>query len=617
MAPTVQDLVQKLTEANDSADYYAGELETTEEEFFGVKTELKDMKDGLDQTRKALEETESTLKEGEKKWTLLSDKLSKFEETAGARLKEHEETISALGTAHDKAMADVRAEHQAAIIAAHQEKHTNEEEMSTIVALQLQLENLGKENEEKNDVVSDLTKQRDAARGGLALVAATSSGLEKGLNQMNKTISEITAKYDAALRELSASRDLLQAETAAKVQAQGAAQEFQGQFTSIEVMLDTAINRIGCADTFVYQSKLDYITASAEEVLNLQAEKRKIHLELMQEREAKQESAGTAPDVQVCFDPVVGMSDELEAELRAQIQRKSAEVEGQAARAERQKRDMKCQSMEVANLTAELKRRTEWIRALEMQLAREQTRATELQEVEGQNFQLSRKLDLATPKIAELEKKIGRREATLVRERSDKEIAQNLLSETAKKLEEVKEQSMFRRIANKLYILRIDKDTALIASHAAEMEKLRNEKRQNTIRYKNLLAMPKPIMDGRATLKQLASLRGEIRWAMEQTMKEEMRPRVRMDLENAFSTEKREQLKAEVAREFADIKRDSQRKPGRVISPIHVSLSDVGVQTLTTSVTPSAVEMRIITAIALAHAFVLSAALTLFLSFGL
>ena len=613
----MQDLLRNLTEANDSVDYYAGELETTEEELRAVKAELKDMKDELEKSRKALEETEITLKEGEEKCAQLSDKLRKSKETAGAELKAHEETISVIEAVHDKALADLRAEHQAAIIVACQEKHISDDKKSTIVELQLQLDNLAKENGEKNDVVSDLTKQRDAARGELALAAATSSSLEKGRKNNDKAMSKLTAKHEAALRELSASRDLLRTETAAKEQAQGAAQEFQGQLASIEVMIDTAINLIGCADTFVYQSKLDYITASAEEVLNLQAEKRKIHLELMQERKAKQESGGTAPDVQPSADPVVGMSDELEAELRAQIQQKSSEVEAQAARIERQKMDMKSQGMEVVNLTVELEIRAERIRALEMQLAREQTRATELQEVEAQNALLSRKLDLATPKIAELEKKIGRRETTLARECGDKMRAEKLLAETEKKLEEAKEQSMFRRIANKLYILRIDKDTELIASHAAKMQKLKNENRQNATRYKHLLAMPKPIMDGRATLKQLASLRGEIRWAMEQTMKDEMRPRIRMELENAFSADKREKLKAELAREFIDIKGDGQRKPGRDISPIHVSFSDVGVQTLTTTATPSAAEMRIITTIALAHIVVLSAALALFLSLGI
>jgi chromosome segregation ATPase len=630
---TVQELVAKLAEANETSDFYEDELAEAEKKLSAVERKLaamqvveSEMKEGMEsmgaqlhQAQQQLDQKDVALKEEGEMRAALSNQLSRIEEAARAELNRHKEINSTL-----------RGEYEAAIASAAKEQSPRETSgyelksaLATVAGLQIQLEMAAKMVREKNDLVIDLTNQRDAARGDLA---STSSSYQTTVQSMDRANSEIAAKHEAALRELSASRDLLRAETAAKEQAQGAVQEFQGQFASIEAQIDAAINRIGCADTFVYQSKLDYISASAEEVLTLQAEMSKIHLELKQERETKQESGPAVPDVQERVDRVVEMSDELETELRSQIQKKTVEAARQAAKIKKQKRDFESQGVKVASLMTQVMSREERIRALEKQLAREQSRSRELQDIEAQNALLSRKLDLAIPeitdgekKIAELQKQLNRQGTALVQMRGDKEHAETLLAETARKLEEIKEQSTFRRIANKIYILRIDKDKELIANHAAEIEKLKGALGQAKAES---LRSRRPLINTPAFARQYSEMERRVRWEPKIELTEQIRARVRWELEKTFWSEKREDMEAEVAREFADMKRDVQSK-GMGVSPIHVSLSDAGVLTPTANAPPSSAArmppstMRVVATFTVVNMVILFAAFSLSLFLGL
>lgn len=629
---TVQELVAKLAEANETSDFYEDELAEAEKKLSAVERKLaamqvveSEMKEGMEsmgaqlhQAQQQLDQKDVALKEEGEMRAALSNRLSRVEEAARAELNRHKEINSTL-----------RGEYEAAIASAAKEQSPRETSgyelksaLATVAGLQIQLEMAAKMVREKNDLVIDLTNQRDAARGDLA---STSSSYQTTVQSMDRAKSEIAAKHEAALRELSASRDLLRAETAAKERAQGAVQEFQGQFASIEAQIDAAINRIGCADTFVYQSKLDYISASAEEVLTLQAEMSKIHLELKQERETKQKSGPVVPDVQERVDRVVEMSDELETELRSQIQKKTVEAARQAAKIKKQKRDFESQGVKVANLMMQVMSREERIRALEKQLAGEQSRSRELQDIEAQNALLSRKLDLipeitdGEKKIAELQKQLNRRGTALVRMSGDKERAETLLAETAKKLEEIKEQSTFRRIANKIYILRIDKDKELIANHAAEIEKLKGALGQAKAESSR---SRRPLINTPAFARQYLEMERRVRWELKIELTEQIRARVRWELEKTFWSEKREDMEAEVARGFADMKRDFQSK-GIGVSPIHVSLSDAGVLTPTANAPPSSAArmppstMRVVATFTVVNMVILFAAFSLFLFLGL
>jgi hypothetical protein len=596
-----QDISQQLKEANDTIDYFGAELEESEEKLKNVQHELAEAKGELENTRCALEAEEETCER-------LSLELNKSKQIASAERKKHEKAMAALRHAHEEQSLRVTSEKDLEFAKA------------TIKDLGFQLDKLRKQIREKDGVVSDLARARDEARCDFeTAVAATAFQLETKITNMSGDLSDITAKYEGALAELSATEALLRAETAAKEQAQGAAQEFQGKFTSVETMIDDAINRVGCADNFVHRSKLIYIPESADAVLTLLAEREKSHRALRDERKTKQESGATAPDVQGSVDPVVGMSDDLEAELRAHNQQQRAEIQRQA--------------VEAVNLKSDLKKRDQQIRALEKQLASEQSRATELQELGSQSALFSRKLDLATSKIAKRELMMERRALSLAKVRSEKESDEKLLAETEKKLQEAKEQSMFRRIANRIYTLRIDKDTEIISSQTATLESLRGEIsdlkdqiRQTELRCKKLLALQKPLPDPQATPRQIARLRLRAQFVVEQTVRDQMGARIRKELEDAFSEEKRGLLKAELAREFAGMQRESQDKAARVsgtfddssratvvkesgISPVQVSLSGAGVETPTVAATPSTTGMRIIAIFAVVVLFVVAAAL--------
>lgn len=710
MAPTEnQVLLQQLAEANDLADAYCVDIEELEAKLSAAEDnvkarelEIEDYEIMLDRAGVQFDEKTERCDELEEQLTIaeefhedemsslrteheqaLSDlrreheaaittlrqeRLTQSDKTASAERTNHEEAMSSLRAEHQRALSELKQGHEAAIITLRQEQHAAEKETSTRVStleedlrravaitkdLELQLEGSVQEIRVKSDEVSKLTKERDTARGALESAAATTSQtFDAKIKDLERAVSDTTKERDDALAELSANRDLLQGESREKEQAQGAVEEFRGRFTSIEDMIDDAINHIGCADTFTYLSKLDYISASASAVTTLQAEVQELHRQLMQEREAKQESGAVAPDVPSSGDQVVGMSADLEAELRAdnQLQRaeiegqlctikrqkeelesKTAEIEGQLGTIERQKKVADSKSAEAHNLQISLKRRDERIRALEEQLAREQTQATELRELQSQNALLERKLGQAEPQIARLEQNIADGVEMLRRERNEKDGAQRLLAESEKKLEEVKEQSTFRRIANKLYILRIDKDTELLANQAASVEILKGEVntlkdqiKQKELEYRaQLLTATRSAPRPSSTPRQTESMRLQTRFVVETNLRREMRAEVREGLEAAWTEEKRKELKAEVAREFADLKKETSIVEGSIsgalddppmmtvvrelgISPIHTSYSQVGVETPTTADSPIFLVVLLVVAATLLSTPVLS-----------
>jgi chromosome segregation ATPase len=308
---TVQELVAKLAEANETSDFYEDELADAEKKLSAVERKLaamqlieSEMKEGMEsmgaqlhQAQQQLDQKDVALKEEGEMRAALSNQLSRVEEAARAELNRHKEINPTLRGEYEAAIASAAKEQSPRKTSGYELKSA----LATVAGLQIQLEMAAKMVREKNDLVIDLTNQRDAARGDLA---STSSSYQTTVQSMDRANSEIATKHEAALRELSASRDLLRAETAAKERVQGAVQEFQGQFASIEAQIDAAINRIGCADTFVYQSKLDYISASAEEVLTLRAEMSKIHLELKQGR---RRSRSLGPLCQMSKNELIGL----------------------------------------------------------------------------------------------------------------------------------------------------------------------------------------------------------------------------------------------------------------------------------------------------------------------
>jgi hypothetical protein len=69
--------------------------------------------------------------------------------------------------------------------------------LATVAGLQIQLEMAAKIVREKNDLVIDLTNQRDAARGDLA---STSFRYQTTVQSMDRANSEIAAKHENSLR---------------------------------------------------------------------------------------------------------------------------------------------------------------------------------------------------------------------------------------------------------------------------------------------------------------------------------------------------------------------------------------------------------------------------------
>lgn len=637
MSVNNESIWQRLAEANDTIEYYEEQLEEAEAKLAEKENELAAKDNKLTASEKkladtkedlgfyqeevenlniALDDANADLEEEQKRSQKLNQQLSQSRDSIDTAQSTYQQALSALKEEYENAQAVMKAEHDTAIAALRDEQQGKEESGAhatlgkdleaakvSIKDLQLQLVNLTKEVRDKSALVTKLTKDQVAIKRELESATISSSDSKTEIDHLKGIVAEITAGRDAALAELSATSELLLRESRAKESAQVAVQEFQDQFASVEAMIDDAINHIGCADTFAYESKLDYIPASANAVLSLLKEKSNIHRELLEARTAKEESGVAVPDVQERVDTVVAMSGKLEAELRDQIRQQQAVIDGQVATISKQSGDIQVRGAEGVNLQIALKRRDEQVRALEKQLAREQTRATELQELESQNALLKRKLDLATPMISSLEETIERRDESLAKLQGEKERAAKLLAETEMKLEEVQEQSTFRRAANQDLILRIDNDAELIAKHNDAMETLKGEitDLKDKIRKTELHCQRKLAgQDFRPGPQQMAEIRRGVQFAMEVTLKNEMRLRVRKELEDAFSAEMREELKAEVAREFADLERARQDKVKRVlghdnssratvvdglrISPIHVSLSEVGVETPTTAV---------------------------------
>jgi chromosome segregation ATPase len=638
-------LWQRLAEANDEIEYCQEQLEEAEaalaakdEELAAVKKQLQDTKEDLGfyqeevgNLNSALDDANADIEEAKKGSQKQNQQLFQSRQAIISAQKKHQGELSALKAEHEQALAAMRAEQDAAIAAIRKEQLANEESSlhvtlesdleaakACIEDLQLQQVNLTKEVQDKNVLVTSVTKDRDAAQRELVSATTSSSERRAEIDNLTRIVAEITASRDAALTELSATSEQLRGESSAKDAAQVAVQEFQDQFASIEAMVDDAINSIGCADTFAYESKLDYISASANAVITLLAQRDDIYRELLELRTAKEESGMAQPDVQEKVDSSIPMSEKLEAELRDRIRQQQVVIDGQVATISKQSGEVQVRGAEVVNLQIALKRRDEQVGALGKQLAREQTRATELQELESRNALLTRKLDLASPRISSLEETIKRRDESLGQLRGEKERTAKLLAETEMKLEEVKEQSTFRRTANKDLLLRIDNDAKLIAKHDDAMETLKGEItdlkakiRETNSHFQQQLGVRHP----RPSPQQLAEIRRGVQFAMEVTLKNEMCVRVRKELEDAFSAEMREDLKAEVAREFADLERARQDEVKKVlyqdnssqaavvdglgISPIHISLSESGVESPTTSVPHSTTGMRSIATIVL------------------